>query len=689
MPDPRPAPIAYPQTRKGDVVDDYHGEKIPDPYRWLEDLDAPETRAWIEAQNRVTFGWLGAIPARERIRARLSALWNYEKRTVPFEEGGRTFWYRNDGLQPQPVLFTAASVDSPGRVLLDPNTLSADGTVALGGIAVSRDGKYLAWGSSSRGSDWHEWRVREIETGRDLEDHLQWIRFAHPSWTADGKGFFYSRYREPQPGAAMEEPNYYQKLYYHRLGTPQSEDALIYERPDKKGWGFAGVVTDDGRYLVIAVWKGSEPRNLILYKDLQAEEAPIVPLIGDFDAQYGVVDNDGPVFWLHTNLSAPRGRLVELDLCRPDRKNWKELIPEQPETLVGVGMVGDRFIADYLKDSRSAVRIHARDGSFVREMELPGLGNAGGFSGKRRDRETFFTFTNATEPPAVWRHDMESGRTSPLWPVKVDFDSKAFETRQVFIASRDGTKIPMFLSHRKDLAPGAAHPTYLYGYGGFNVPVTSSFTPAAAAWMEMGGVYATANLRGGGEYGEEWHQAGTKLRKQNVFDDFIACAEWLVGSGLTTRDKLAIGGRSNGGLLVGACVTQRPELFGAAFATVGVMDMLRFHKFTIGWAWQADYGTSDDPAEFRALRAYSPLHNIRPGTHYPPFLICTGDHDDRVVPAHSYKFAAAMQAAQAGNAPVLIRIDVRTGHGMGKPTAKLIDEAADAWAFLARALGMP
>jgi prolyl oligopeptidase len=668
------------------VVDVYHGQAVPDPYRWLEDLDSEQTRAWVEAQNRLTFDYLQRIPARQRLLERLTQLWNYEKYSQPFKEGGRYFYFKNDGLQNQSVLYTQESLEAEARVLLDPNTLSEDGTVALSGIAISRDGRYLAYGLSRSGSDWQEWKVRDIETGEDLPDHLRWIKFSGASWTPDGQGFFYSRYDEPPPGREYESANYFQKLYYHRLGTPQSEDLLVYHRPDQKEWGFAGGVTEDGNYLIISVWRGTDPKNLLFYKDLRDPNSPVVELIREFEAEYSFVGNDGSRFWLLTDLNAPRRRLVAIDLDNPGQV--QEVIPEAEETLQGVSLINNQFVAFYLKDAHTQIKTFALDGTYLGEIPLPGLGSASGFGGKRYDTETFYTFTSFTTPPTIYRYDFTTGRSTLFRQPQVDFDPQAYEVQQVFYPSKDGTRIPMFLVHRRGLARTGDHPTLLYGYGGFGISLTPSFSVGLVAWLEMGGVYAQPNLRGGGEYGEAWHQAGTKLNKQKVFDDFIAAAEWLVANGYTNPSKLAISGGSNGGLLVGACLTQRPDLFAAALPAVGVFDMLRFHKFTIGWAWISEYGSPEDPEEFKALYAYSPLHNLKPGTAYPATLITTADHDDRVVPAHSFKFAAALQAAQGGSQPILIRIDTKAGHGAGKPTTKLIEETADRWAFLVEVLGI-
>lgn len=680
--------LAYPESKKTDQVDDYHGTKIADPYRWLEDLDSAETSAWVEAQNKLSFGYLAGIPERNRIHARLKKLWNYERYAVPFREGGRYFYFRNDGLQNQSVLFTMSSLTASPRVLIDPNTLSADGTVALTSTVVSPDGKYLAYGVSASGSDWQEWRIRDIETGADTSDILKWIKFSSVSWTKDAKGFFYSRYDEPNAATKMEDANYFPKLCYHRIGTPQNEDALVYERKDQKEWSFGGSVTEDGAYLIVTIGQGTENKSRVYFKPLADPAAAITPLLDDFDADYTFVGNQGPVFLFRTTLDAPRGRVIAIDTRSPARENWKQIIPQAAETLTDVTHVNNSLVAEFLKDAHSQVKVYGLDGAFIREIEFPGLGSVSGFDGKPGEAESFYSYTSFTTPATIYRIDLSTGRSTVFRKPNVDFDPNRYETSQVFYTSPDGTRVPMFISHKKGLKRDGQNPTILYGYGGFNISLTPEFSVVSLVWMEMGGIYAVANLRGGGEYGEAWHEAGTKAKKQNVFDDFIAGAKFLIGNKYTSPARLAISGGSNGGLLVGACLLQRPDLFGAALPAVGVMDMLRFHKFTIGWAWVSDYGSADNSADFKSLLAYSPLHNVRPGVKYPATLVTTADHDDRVVPSHSFKFAAALQAAQAGPAPILIRIEVKAGHGAGKPTSKRIDEAADRYAFLVRELGM-
>jgi prolyl oligopeptidase len=657
---------------------------VPDPYRWLEDLDSDRTRQWIREQNELTAMILGHVPEREPIRARLEELWNYERFDVPFRRGGRYFFTRNDGLQNQSVLYVMDSPDAEPRALLDPNALSSDGTVALVGVSASDDGRLLAYGLATAGSDWQEWRIREVDSGRDLSDHLRWVKFSGLSWSPDGRDLYYSRYDAPREGSEFKGANYFHKLYRHRLGTPQQQDELVYHRPDQKEWGFAGQVTDDGRYLVISVWRGTHRENLVFYAD-RAAGGPVVELIRDWEASYVFLDNDGPVFYFRTDRDAPMGRILSIDTRDGSRR---EIVPESTRALESASIVGDSIVAHYLQDARSRVERFDLSGRPLGGIGLPGPGSVLGFEGRRSDPETFYLFTSFTAPGTVFRYDFRSGRSEIFRRPKLRFDPERFVTEQSFYAGKDGTRIPIFLTRRRDLRPDGGNPTYLYGYGGFNISLTPAFSPSVMAWLEMGGIFAQPNLRGGGEYGKPWHEAGMKLKKQNVFDDFIAAAEWLTASGWTRRDKLAIGGGSNGGLLVGACMTQRPDLFAACVPSVGVLDMLRFHKFTIGWAWTSDYGSPDDPEEFGALLAYSPYHNLKPGADYPATLVVTADHDDRVFPGHSFKFAARLQACQGGPAMTLIRIETRAGHGMGKPTSKLIEEAADRWAFLVSALGM-
>ncbi len=679
---------AYPSAPTADVVDDYHGTRVPDPYRPLEDPDASESRTWIEAENKITFAFLEGIAAREPLKARLTKLWDYEKFGVPWRDGGRYFLTRNSGLQNQSVLYTLSSLDAEPQVLLDPNALSKDGTVALAGLSISDDGSKMAYALSDAGSDWITWHVRNVASGQDTDDVVRWSKFSGASWTKDGAGFYYGRYPEPKEGEDLLASNYYQKLYYHKLGTPQADDKLIYETPDHKEWHYSNQVSDDGQYLIIGVARSTEDVNMLLYQRLDEADAPLVPLIDNFDAGYEFIDNDGPVFYVKTNRNAPRSRVIAIDTRKPDEEHWQELIPQADETLTAASLVGDRFFATYLKDAHSQVKVFDTAGKFEREVTFPGLGTASGFGGRRSDKETFYGFTSFTVPDTIYRYDVASGTSSIFRAPQVDFESEDYVTEQIFYSSKDGTKVPMFISYKKGLAKNGQAAAFLYGYGGFNISITPGFSVANLVWMEMGGVFAVPNLRGGGEYGEEWHKAGTKLQKQNVFDDFIAAAEWLIAHKYTSTPRLAIGGGSNGGLLVGACLTQRPDLFGGALPAVGVLDMLRFHKFTIGHAWVDDYGSSDNADEFAALYKYSPLHAIKSGVCYPPTMITTADHDDRVVPAHSFKFAATLQAAQGCDKPILIRIETRAGHGAGKPTSKRIEEAADRWAFLVKVLGI-
>jgi len=680
-------PLVYPRAKTVEQVDDYHGVKIADPYRWLEDTDSADTHDWVEAENKLTFSYLDQIPYRGAIRERLLKLWNYERFTVPEQEGGRYFYTHNTGLQNQNVVLVAESLNAEPRLLIDPNSFSSDGTVALSGNAITDDGKLMAYGTEASGSDWQEWHVRDVSTGKDLPDDIKWVKFSGASWTKDDKGFFYSRYDEPKE-AALREANYFQKLYFHRLGTPQSEDKMIYERPDNKELGFSGAVTDDGQYLIITVWQGTSPRNRLYYKDLTQPDAPVIKLLDDFDAKYSFINNDGPIFWIQTDLEAPRGHLIAIDTRHPERSNWKNIVPQSADKLEEASVVDDKFLLTYLKDARTEVRVYNLKGKFLRNVDLPGIGTAAGFSGKRKDKETFYAFTSFISPTTIYRYEPTSGKSFIFRQPKVDFDPTKYETTQVFYHSKDGTRVPMFITHKKGIKLDGQNPALLYAYGGFDISLTPYFSVPHIVWLEMGGIYAQPNLRGGGEYGEEWHLAGTKAHKQNVFDDFIAAAEWLISNKYTSTPKLAIEGASNGGLLMGAALTQRPDLFGAALPEVGVMDMLRFQKFTIGWAWTSDYGSSDNAEDFKWLYAYSPLHNLKPGTKYPPTLISTADHDDRVVPGHSFKFAATMQADQAGPAPVLIRIETKAGHGGGKPISKIIDETADEWAFVAHNLNM-
>ena len=687
--------IQYPDTRKSDQADTYHGTKVADPYRWLEDDNSAETKAWVKAQNEVTDKFLNALPQREAIKKQFTALYNFEKFGIPSKEGKRYFWTHNDGLQQQSVLYTAASLTGVPQIAIDPNALSKDGTVALSGTVPSRDGRYLAYGIAGAGSDWQEWHVRDLNTGKDLADTIKWVKFSTAEWTPDGNGFFYSRYDAPQDGAVLTGSNFYQKLYYHRLGDAQSKDVLVYENKTEKEWGFGTTVSDDGKFVSIYVWKGSGRKNGLLwmplkngaFDNLTKAEPKIITL--DFDAEYTPVGSHGNLVWVKTDKDAPRGKIIAIDLNKADRMHWKTIVTEAVDTLTAASAVGGKIFAQYLKDAVTNVKVYTPEGKFVRDVTMPGVGTAGGFGGRFADAETFFSYTSLTTPGEIYRYNVASGKVSLFKRPITAFNPDEFETRQAFVTSKDGTKFPIFIAHKKGLKLDASNPTILYGYGGFNVSETPNYRVTAATWIKLGGVYVSASIRGGGEYGGAWHDAGTKLKKQNVFDDFIAAAEWLIANKYTQPAKLAINGGSNGGLLVGAVVNQRPDLFGAAVPQVGVMDMLRFHKFTIGWAWVSDYGSSDSAEEFKALYAYSPLHTIQSGKTYPSILVTTADHDDRVVPAHSFKYAATLQAVDTGAAPKLIRIETSAGHGAGTPTTKVIQERSDILAFIANALGMP
>jgi prolyl oligopeptidase len=683
-----PTQFKYPTAPTSDQVDDYNGVKVADPYRPLENPDSPESRKWIEAENQITFDFLKTIPERDGITKRLTEVWDYERFGVPFKEKDRYFFSKNSGLQNQNVLFTAANFSEKPRVLFDPNLLAQDGTVALADAEVTDDAKLMAYGLATAGSDWQQWKVRDVATGKDRQDLIDWVKFSNVSWKKDASGFFYSRYDKPDEKNKLRSQVYNHKLFFHQLGTPQSQDKLIYERTDQKEWLFNAGVTDDGRYLIITVQRGTDPKNRIFFKNLVDPNSKVVELLDKADAEYSFIDNDGPVFIFRTNLNAPLGRVISINTCKSLPAKIDEVIPESKDKLEAVSSVGDHFVALYLKDAHSAVRLFKFDGSRDGEITLPGLGTAGGFTGKRKDRETFYSFASYTTPTEIFRYDFDKSASALLFKPKAKFNPDDYTTEQVFYKSADGTRVPMFVSYKKGMKRDGQNPTYLYGYGGFDISQTPGFKPENLVWMEMGGIYAVANLRGGGEYGEKWHEDGMLNTKQNVFDDFIAAAQYLIDNKFTSTPKLAIGGGSNGGLLVGACMTQRPDLYGATLPNVGVMDMLRFDKFTIGWAWTSDYGSPQKPDDFNYLYTYSPLHHVAKGGCYPPTMITTADHDDRVVPAHSFKFAATLQAAQGCDRPTLIRIETKAGHGAGKPTTKIIDETADRWAFLVKELGV-
>ncbi len=681
--------LTYPVTRKVDQIDGYHDTAVADPYRWLEDDNSAETKAWVIEQNKVTDKFLEAMPQRLPARRIYTELYNFERFGIPFREGGRYFWSRNDGLQQQNVIYTAKTLKDAPTVALDPNLLSKDGTVALSGLVPSRDGKLIASGIAGAGSDWQTWKVRDLATGQDLEDKIEWVKFSSAAWTADGRGFFYSRYDAPKDGEKLKGANYFQKLYYHRLGTPQSEDVLVTENRDDKEWGFGAEVSDDGQLLLINVWKSAGSKNGLLVLPLPkgsfAGGKP-QPVTLDFDALYSPVAVHGSKLVVKTDKGAPRGKLIVIDLKNPAPAGWKTLVEQGPDAMTSASAVGGRYLLSYLHDAATLVRVHGADGKPLSEVKLPGVGTAGGFGGRWSDAETFFSYTSLTTPAEIHRYDVKTGRTSLFKKPKTAFNADEFETRREFVTSKDGTRFPIFIAAKKGLKLDGTNPTLLYGYGGFNISITPSYGVTSASWLKMGGVYVIASIRGGGEYGSAWHEAGTQLKKQNVFDDFIAAGEWLVKNKVASPATLAINGGSNGGLLVGAVTNQRPDLFAAAVPQVGVMDMLRYQNFTIGWAWATDYGTSDKPDMFKALYAYSPLHNIKNGATYPAVMVTTGDHDDRVVPAHSFKYTAALQAADTGPAPKLIRIEVNAGHGAGKPTSKIIEERSDILAFIANTM---
>lgn len=684
------APLKAPVTRKLDVVDTYFGTQVPDPYRWLEDDHSLDTKAWVEAQNKVTEAYFAGIPERTLIKERLTRLWNYEKFGAPRKHGAYYVYSYNTGLQNQSVLYLTERLEEKGRVLLDPNTLSQDGTVSLAGLVFSEDGKYMAYGLSKAGADVTTWKIREVATGQDLPDTLPTGRVGVNDWAKDGSGFYYSAYPAVEASKALTAVYKHQKLYFHKLGTPVSADTIVYERPDQPDWGFHCSVTDDGRFLVIGQSQGTERRNRVFIKDLAKADSLVQPLFDKFDGSYNVLGNEGDTFYVSTDFEAPRGRVIAVNRMNPDPKAWKEIVPQSAnrDVIGSVSLLGNTLAVTWRIDALNTVKFYDLKGKFLKTIKQDQIGNLAGFGGDRKDQDVFYTFTSYNLPPTTYRYDLKRGRTSVFRQPKVDVNPGDFEVKQVFYPSKDGTKVPMFLAHKKGLKLDGLNPTLLYGYGGFNVPQAPGFSPANLVWMEMGGVYAVACLRGGNEYGKDWWAAGKRETKQNTFDDFIAAGEWLIQEKYTSTPKLAIHGGSNGGLLVGACLAQRPELFGAAIPAVGVLDMLRFHKFTIGWMWQSDYMSSDTKEGFDNVIKYSPIHTLKPGTKYPATLITTGDHDDRVVPAHSHKFTATLQAAQAGPAPILTRIETNAGHGAGKPTAKTIQERADMWAFLLKNLGM-
>jgi prolyl oligopeptidase len=678
-----PARLAYPDSKPGDTVDDYFGTKVSDPYRWLENDRAPEVEAWVEAQNKVTFAYLEKIPYRQRIKDRLTALYNYPKYSTPTRRGDYFFYTKNDGLQNQSVWYRQKGLDGAAEVLLDPNKLSADGTTRLGSVAFSKAGKYLAYGVSQGGSDWNDVYVLDTVTKQLSTDHIEWVKSSGISWQGDG--FYYSRYPAPEKGHELTAKNENHQVFYHKIGTPQSADTLIYEDPANPQRFHTVSTSDDEKYTFLYISERGKGKkgNAVFYRDASQPGSAFSPIVAEIgDDSYGVIDNVGDKFLVATDHKSPNSRIFLFDPKHPEEANWKDVIPEKPEPLDFANTVGGKLSVGYLKDVAARVYVYSLDGKLENEIKLPGPGTVGGFGGRSDDKFTFYTFTTFNFPPTIYRYDIETKRSNLFRQPEIPgFKSSDFETSEVFYTSKDGTRVPMFLVHKKGIKLDGNNPTVLYGYGGFNITTSPNFSALRLALLEQGVIYASANMRGGGEYGEKWHEAGMKLKKQNVFDDFIAAAEYLIKNKYTSPEKLAIQGGSNGGLLVGAVSNQRPELFRAVVEQAGVMDMLRFHKFTIGWNWIADYGSSANEAEFKALYAYSPIHNIKAGVNYPATLITTADHDDRVVPAHNFKYAAALQAAQRASNPILIRIDTKSGHGASS-TTKAIEQAADIYSFL-------
>ena len=678
--------LTYPVARKVDTVDNYFGTKVADPYRWLENDTSRETADWVKAENEVTFAYLEKIPFRNKIHERLTKIWNFPKYGVPFREGPWYFYFKNDGLQNQSVLYVMKGLDGQPKVLLDPNTLSPDGTIALAGLSPSHGGKYLAYSISRSGSDWNEVCVMEIGTGKHLPDTLKWVKFSGMAWKGDG--FYYSRFAQPAPGQELSSQNQNHKVYFHTLGTAQAEDKLVYENPKEPKRSYNTQVTEDEHYLFMYESETTDGVALY-YKDLTAKkDMPFKKLAEGFDYEYGVLDNIGDKFLIVTNFMAPKKKLILMDPARPDPKDWKTLIPEENDVLESADLVGDLMVATYMQNAVNKSFVYDLSGKFLHEIELPGLGTVSGFSSKRGDNIAFYGFTGFRYPTTVFKYDAKENKSVIYRQPEIDFKGEEYETKQVWFLSKDKTSVPMFIVYKKGTELNGKNPTLLYGYGGFNISMTPNFSISRTVFLENGGIYALVNLRGGGEFGEDWHKSGTKEKKQNVFDDFIAAAEYLISEKYTCPEKLAMVGGSNGGLLIGAVMTQRPDLFKVAIPQVGVMDMLRYHKFTIGHAWAGDYGTSDNKEGFTYLYKYSPLHNLKKGVNYPATLAFTADHDDRVVPAHTFKFMATLQEDNAGPNPVLVRIDTKAGHGGGKPTAKLIDEATDMWSFIFYNLGM-
>ena len=684
-------PLPYPETRKMELVEEHHGVKVPAPYRWLEDDSSSETRAWNQAQNRVTFDFLHRTGLRELLKKRITELWNFPVYSAPSQKGGRYFFSKNDGLQNQAVVYVQEGLDSEPAVLLDPNTLSDDGTVALSSMFVSNDGKLAAYGLSVHGSDRQEFRVRNIDTGTDLDERIKWCKFTSIAWAPDGSGFYYNRF--PEPGAVpKEDENTHNKVYFHRLGTDQSRDALIFEMPDEKELMFSPYVTQDGAYLVLQVFHGTDPRIGIFYARLRDDGQPdgeVVKLLAPGQALYSFIENEGDIFYVHTDRNSPRGWIAAIDTRAPPEKYWRTILPESDTEVVEHALLaGGRLVVAFLKDAHTVVRSYDMGGDDPVELPLPGMGSIRDVAGRKNDSKLFFAFVSFLQPPEIHVYDISTARDRVLQRPKMPFDSASYETNQVFFESKDGTRIPMFLTHIKGLERDGRTPVLLYGYGGFNISLSPYFSNHRLAFLEAGGIFALVNLRGGAEYGEDWHRAGMLENKQNVFDDFCAAAEYLIQQGYTRPGRIATLGGSNGGLLVAVTALQRPELFGAGVAAVPVTDMLRYHRFTVGRYWVPEYGSPENPDHFKFMYAYSPLHNVRTGKDYPPLLVTTADTDDRVVPAHSRKFVATLQADAGRKNPYLIRIETKAGHGRGKPTDKRIQEAADMYAFIFHFLGM-
>ncbi len=671
--------IKYPETHKDNTIDNYFGIEIADPYRWLEDDRSEQTTGWVKAQNELTFSYLKQIPFRDKINKRLTEIYNYPRMSAPWKEGRYYFYTYNNGLQNQDLFYLTESIKEKGKVFLDPNSFSDKGTVALTNFNVSNNHKYVGYGISRGGSDWREFYVRDLKTGKDLPDHLKWIKFSSISWYKDG--FFYNRFNEPVEGDELKGENLNSKIFYHRIGSPQSGDLLIYENPSKPAQSYSAQVTEDEMILIISVYE-STTGNAVLAQNLSIKNSGFIELVDDFENDFSLVGNHGSRLFFLTNIDAPMYKLIEIDIENPKKDNWKDVIAEKKsQVLKSCNFAGDKIIAHYHRDARSVIEVYSKRGEYLYDLDLPGIGTVTSFNSKDNENEAFYAFTSFNIPQEVYVYNVEKNSSELYYKPEVDFNLEDYQTKQVFYKSKDGTDIPMFIVHHKDFKPDGNSPALLYGYGGFNITYTPVFSVRNVILLENGGIYALAGIRGGGEYGEEWHKAGTILNKQNVFDDFIAAAEFLIKEKYTSPKRLAIQGGSNGGLLVGAVINQRPDLFAVALPAVGVMDMLRYHLFTIGRYWVTDYGSSQDSIQFQYLYGYSPLHNIKKGIKYPSVLVTTADHDDRVVPAHSFKYIATLQEKHSGRNPVLIRVDTEAGHGAGKPVSKFIEETADMWAF--------